>query len=155
MLITLTSSSSDGSAMDFVNYFKESVQIEPGSELALVQTVINFTTRPTETPMIAVNIDQFSIRSMFGNSIGGSTQAQSGGVQKVVGVIPYGNPTGGAQDTGQFVDTKDYPIYHSLENQGVENHNQLRIRLTDSRGAPISNLVHPTIITLDIRPRMK
>ena len=146
MLITLTSAAIDGTPADFMNYFKESVQISPDSEIALIQACYKYTTTPRESPVILINVDQFKIESI----------CKEGGVQKAISAVPYGPPINGDLDGGfSYIVDKEMPLYHSLMNKSVENHNQLRVRLTDSVGAPLQNLEHPTIITLDIRPRTK
>lgn len=145
MLITLTSASTDGTASDFVNYFKENVIIQPNSEIALVQACYKYTSTPRESPVILINVDQFKLESI----------CKDGGIQKTIGTVSYGPPLNGANDSGDFIVDKEVPLYHALSNPSIENHNQLRVRLTNSTGLPLANLEHPTIITLDIRPRTK
>lgn len=146
MLITLQSNS-NADASQFVNFFKETVQIQPDSEIALVQVSYEFpdpAPGTREADILVVMVDQFEIKSICKN----------GGVQKAVGVTPYGNPMVD-NDFGRFIYTKEFPQYMGLGNKVVENHNQIRVRLTNAVGEPLENLVHPTTITLDVRPRAK
>ena len=106
------------------------------------------TTDTKETDQMLVNVEEFQIKSICKN----------GGIQKAVASIPYGqtqNPTGTSASGGYFFHESYNLNYHRLENAGVENHNQLRIRLTDAVGEPLTQLKHPTTLTLDLRPRAK
>lgn len=101
-----------------------------------------------ETDQMLVNVEEFQIKSICKN----------GGIQKAVSSVPYGqteNPSGTSASGGYFFHESYNLNYHQLENAGVENHNQLRIRLTDAVGEPLLQLKHPTTITLDLRPRAK
>ncbi len=104
-----------------------------------------------ETEVMLVNIDDFQIKSI----------CKEGGIQKAVASLPYGatEPQFESGDPvkvdGAFYYEPYNLLYHRLENGGVENHNQLRVRITDAVGRPIQQLLHPTTITLDLRPRAK
>lgn len=103
-----------------------------------------------ETQIALVNIDQFQIASM----------CKDGGVQKAVGTISYGavssSGTASAQNIdGQFYYEPYHILYHALGNSHVENHNQMQVRLTDAVGNPLTQLQHPTTVTLDLRPKAK
>jgi hypothetical protein len=103
------------------------------------------TTDTKETDQMLVNIDQFQIKSV----------CKEGGLQKAVASVPYGKRenTDGSSSGGYFFYESYNILYQKLENKQEENHNQLRIRLTDAVGNPISQLKHPTTITLDLKPR--
>jgi len=106
------------------------------------------TTNQKETDQMLVNIEEFQLKSICKN----------GGIQKAVASVPYGqtqNPTGSSASGGYFFHESYNLNYHQLENAGVENHNQLRVRLTDAVGEPLLQLKHPTTLTLDLRPRAK
>jgi hypothetical protein len=102
-----------------------------------------------EDTMMLVNVEQFQIKSI----------CKSGGIQKAVASVPYGltQPFFESGDPvkvdGEFYYEPYNMLYHSLSNPNVENHNQLRVRLTDALGNPIKQLQHPTTLTLDLRPR--
>lgn len=99
-----------------------------------------------ESDIMLINIDQFQIKSICKN----------GGIQKAIASISYGQNSpyqGGDTGDGQYYYEPKSLIYHKLENSGVENHNQLRVRLTDAIGEPLQQLLHPTTITLDLKPR--
>ena len=101
-----------------------------------------------EAEQMLVNIDQFQIKSM----------CKDGGIQKAVAAVPYGereNPTGTDAQSGYFFYEAYNLLYHDLSNGHIENHNQLRVRMTDSVGQQLSQLKHPTTVTLDLRPRTK
>ena len=101
-----------------------------------------------ETDQMLINVEEFQIQSI----------CKQGGIQKAVASVPYGqreNPSGSDPTSGYFFYESYNLMYHQLENMNVENHNQLRVRLTDAVGNPLSQLKHPTTITLDLRPRAK
>lgn len=106
---------------------------------------VNTENRQTDTML--VNVDQFQVQSI----------CKSGGLQKAIGVVPYGTRTPGDAPSeyvdGTFYEEPFNMTYHALGNKQVENHNQLQVRLTDSLGEPLSQLIHPTTLTLDIRPK--
>ena len=115
---------------------------------SLVSQGTSATTDGKETDQMLVNVEEFQIKSICKN----------GGIQKAVASVPYGqtqNPSGTSASGGYFFHESYNLNYHQLENAGVENHNQLRIRLTDAVGEPLLQLKHPTTITLDLRPRAK
>lgn len=106
------------------------------------------TTNQKETDQMLVNIEEFQLKSICKN----------GGIQKAVASVPYGqtqNPSGTSASGGYFFHESYNLNYHQLENAGVDNHNQLRVRLTDAVGEPLLQLKHPTTLTLDLRPRAK
>lgn len=116
-----------------------------GPVLEEIATVgVNTNERQTDTML--VNIDQFQVQSI----------CKDGGLQKAIGVVPYGTRTPGEAPSeyadGVFYEEPFDMVYHALGNKQVENHNQLLVRLTDSVGEPLLQLQHPTTITLDIRP---
>jgi hypothetical protein len=102
-----------------------------------------------ETDSMLVNVEEFKLSSI----------CKDGGVQQAVAVLPYGTEQpqfqgGDVQKVdGTFYHQPYNLIYHKLENPQVENHNQLRVRMTDPVGNPISQLEHPTTLTFDVRPR--
>lgn len=101
-----------------------------------------------EAEQMLVNIDQFQIKSI----------CKTGGVQKAVAAVPFGereNPTGSDPQSGYFFYEAYNLLYHDLSNSHTENHNQLRVRLTDAVGNQLVTLKHPTTITLDLRPRAR
>jgi len=101
-----------------------------------------------ETDQMLINVEEFQIQSI----------CKEGGIQKAVASVPYGqreNPSGSDPTSGYFFYESYNLMYHQLENMGVENHNQLRVRITDAVGNPLSQLKHPTTITLDLKPRGK
>jgi hypothetical protein len=146
MLITLVSDQTSN-ASDFTNYFKQTVQIEPNSEIAFVS--IGYTIKNVagdrETQVMLVNLDDFEIDSM----------CKEGGIQKSIASVCYG---ASYQDTTKFEGEFFYEaynlIYQKLGNKEILNNNQLRVRLTDNVGNPLTKLIHPTTITIDIRPKM-
>jgi len=101
-----------------------------------------------EAEQMLVNIDQFQIKSI----------CKTGGIQKAVAAVPYGpveNPSGQPPQAGFFFYEAFNILYHDLSNSHTENHNQLRVRMTDALGNPLQQLKHPTTVTLDIRPRVR
>lgn len=104
-----------------------------------------------EDTMMLVNIEEFQLKSI----------CKDGGIQKAIASVPYGltQPYFEAGDPvkvdGEFYYEPYNMLYHALDNAGVENHNQLRVRLTDAVGNPIKQLKHPTTLTVDLRPRAK
>lgn len=146
MLITLESNN-DADAANFSNYFKQSVEIQPGSTIALLSVAYNIVgTGARGGPVLCVNIDNFKIDSI----------CKAGGLQNCIGVVPFGletDPTPGVQVAAVYYKEVFNVIYHQLKNKEVENHNQLNVRITDAAGVPITRLSHPTIITLDIQPK--
>ena len=98
-----------------------------------------------ETDQMLVNIEEFQIKSI----------CKEGGIQKAVQSVPFGERenTSGTQASGYFFYEPGHLMYHQLENHGEENNNQLRVRLTDAVGNPLTQLKHKTTITLDLRPR--
>jgi hypothetical protein len=106
-------------------------------------------TRASSTML--VNVEQFQIKSI----------CKDGGIQKAVASLPMGaempQEDGTSADVveGKFYKEPYNILYHTLENPGVENHNQLRVRITDPVGNPLTDLKHPTTITLDLRPKGK
>lgn len=147
MLITLASDVG-GNANDFVNYFKETVQIEPNSEIAFVSIAYQFTNDgggDREADVMLINIEEMGLKSI----------CKEGGVQKAIGVVCYGaSEQDATKAEGKFYYENYNLIYHRLENKGVENHNQLHVRLTDAIGVPLDRLTGQTVLTIDIRPRM-
>jgi hypothetical protein len=144
MLITLQSNK-DTDASDFVNFFKETVQIEPNSEIAFVNIGYRFEDNAAfvrETQIMLINLDSFQIKSI----------CKDGGVQKAIGSVPYGGESP-PHDEGEYYHENYNLIYHQLGNKQVENHNQLRVRLTNDVGGRLLLLKHPTTITIDVRPR--
>ena len=87
---------------------------------------------------------------------------KQGGIQKIVGSVPLGatSPVYTTDTTPtEMLDGRYYyepynVLRHDLKNTHVSNHNQLRIRLTDAVGVPLT-LKHPTTVTLDVSPRAK
>ena len=148
MLITLQSNN-DADASDFSNYFKETVQILPDSEVGFISLAYQFTNDgggDRESQVILVNIEELGIKSI----------CKDGGVQKTIGIVPYGEISQDATKVeGEFYYENYNLIYHSLENKQIANHNQLRVRLTDGVGNPLVQLAHPTILTIDLRPRAR
>lgn len=104
-----------------------------------------------EDTLMLVNIEEFMLKSI----------CKEGGIQKAVASVPYGltQPYFESGDPvkvdGEFYYEPYNMLYHDLSNPGVENHNQLRVRITDAVGNPIKQLQHPTTLTLDLRPRAK
>lgn len=98
-----------------------------------------------ETDQMLVNIEEFQIKSI----------CKEGGIQKAIQSVPFGEKenTSGTQASGYFFYEPGHLMYHQLENHGEENNNQLRVRLTDAVGNPLTQLKHKTTITLDLRPR--
>lgn len=102
-----------------------------------------------EDTLMLVNIEEFQLKSI----------CKDGGVQKAIGSVPMGltQPEFENGDPvkvdGEFYYEPYNMLYHRLMNPGVENHNQLRVRLTDATGNPLVQLKHPTTITVDLRPR--
>lgn len=118
------------------------------SGAGLISTATAAPSDSKEAEQMLVNIDQFQIKSM----------CKDGGIQKAVAAVPYGereNPTGTDAQSGYFFYEAYNLLYHDLSNGHVENHNQLRVRMTDSVGQQLSQLKHPTTVTLDLRPRSK
>jgi len=104
-----------------------------------------------EDKTMLVNVEEFMLKSI----------CKSGGIQKAIASVPYGltQPYFESGDPvkvdGEFYHEPHNILYHDLSNPGIENHNQLRVRLTDAVGNPIKQLLHPTTLTLDLRPRAK
>ena len=155
MLITLQSNS-DSDASNFSNFFKETVQIEPRSEIAMVNMSYKFSNAvggDREAQNILVNLDDFQLQSV----------CKDGGVQKAIASIPYGSTepqfnfnTGvSAKIDGEFFYEPFNLNYHKLGNEYVENHNQLKVRLTDAVGNSLILIEHPVSLTIDIRPKTK
>ena len=98
-----------------------------------------------ETDQMLINIEQFQLKSI----------CKEGGIQKAVASVPFGERenTSGTQASGYFFYEAYNLMYHKLENYGEETHNQMRVRMTDAVGNPMSSLKHKTTITLDLRPR--
>tara|TARA_R110001606_G_scaffold330851_1_gene478579 strand:+ start:285 stop:2882 length:2598 start_codon:yes stop_codon:yes gene_type:complete len=115
----------------------------------LVLTGTTVMTPARQSCQILVNVDQFQLKSM----------CKDGGVQKAIAAVPMGatapTTTPTAQISGEFYWEPYNMLYHDLENKSVDNHNQLRVRLTDALGNPLKDLIHPTTLTLDLRPRAK
>lgn len=125
---------------------------EGSTDLAKPPLVLTATTTMTparQSCQILVNVDQFQLKSM----------CKEGGVQKAIAAVPMGatapTSTPTAQIGGEFYWEPYNMLYHDLENKSVDNHNQLRVRLTDALGNPLKDLIHPTTLTLDLRPRAK
>mgnify|MGYP003670122088 CR=1 FL=1 len=87
---------------------------------------------------LLIHLDNFPIKSKH-----------KGGEGRCIAALPYGDGT----TAGLFQDRSYNLTYHGLENKGEENHNEIRVRLTDAEGGLIQGLVHPTVINLDLRPR--
>lgn len=104
-----------------------------------------------EDTTFLVNVEEFMLKSI----------CKEGGIQKAIASIPYGltQPEFENGDPvkvdGEFYYEPYNTLYHDLSNPSIENHNQLRVRLTDSVGNPIQQMKHPTTLTLDLRPRAK
>ena len=104
-----------------------------------------------EDTTFLVNVEEFMLKSI----------CKEGGIQKAIASIPYGltQPEFENGDPvkvdGEFYYEPYNTLYHDLSNPSIENHNQLRVRLTDSVGNPIRQMKHPTTLTLDLRPRAK
>lgn len=115
----------------------------------LIETGVAGVNGDRETEKMLVNIDQFQIASI----------CKDGGVQKAVGMVPYGArvpaETPAPRLDGEFFEEPYNILYHELGNPGVENHNQIQVRLTDATGNPLIQLLHPTTVTLDLRPKSK
>ena len=133
--------------------FLELTGVAEGS-VALADPPLELTSTTVITParqtcQMLVNVDQFQLKSI----------CKDGGVQKAIASLPMGAtaptdvPT--AEIDGEFYHEPYNMLYHDLDNKSVDNHNQLRIRLTDALGNPLKELKHPTTLTLDLRPRAK
>ena len=98
-------------------------------------------TQATPTNRIAnnllVHIDSFPITSYHKNGQG-----------RCIAALPFGE----GSKHGLFHDSPYNLTYHSLENKKDENHNEMRIRITDAEGNLLQGLQHPTVINLDVRP---
>ncbi len=133
--------------------FEELTGVAEGSVLVadppLELTSTTVITPARQSCQMLVNVDQFQIKSM----------CKDGGVQKAIASLPLGavapTTTPTAQIDGEFYHEPYNMLYHDLDNKSVDNHNQLRIRLTDALGNPLKELKHPTTLTLDLRPRAK
>lgn len=86
---------------------------------------------------LLVHLDNFPIRSKH-----------KGGEGRCIAALPYGDGT----KAGLFQDRSFNLTYHSLENKSDENHNEIRVRITDAEGGLLQGLLHPTVINLDLRP---
>lgn len=123
--------------------------VGPAPATPLVSTGVDSVKNDREDTVMLVNIEEFQIKSI----------CKDGGIQKAIGTVPMGltEPAFASGDPvkvdGSFYYEPYNMLYHRLENAGVENHNQLRVRITDATGNPILQLKHPTTITLDLRPR--
>ena len=148
MLITLQSESG-GDASTFSNYFRETVQIQPNSEIALVSIAYKFSNDDSsdrESQVMLVNLEDFQLKSI----------CKTGGVQSNLAMIPYGALHQDATKAkGEFFYEAYNLIYHKLDNADIVNHNQLRIRITDGVGNALTKLEFPTTITVDLRPRAR
>lgn len=87
---------------------------------------------------LLVHLDNFPIKSKH-----------KGGEGRCIAALPYGDGT----KSGLFQDRSYNLVYHGLENKTEENHNEIRVRLTDAEGGLIQGLLHPTVINCDLRPR--
>ncbi len=87
---------------------------------------------------LLVHLDNFPIKSKH-----------KGGEGRCIAALPYGDGT----KSGLFQDRSYNLVYHGLENKVEENHNEIRVRLTDAEGGLIQGLLHPTVINCDLRPR--
>lgn len=148
MLITLQSTVDDD-ASNFSNYFKETIIIQPDSEIAFVNigyTFVNDSGGDRESQIMLVNLDDFEIKSV----------CRDGGVQKAIASIPYGEEVqNGDKFEGEVYHESKVLMYQPLGNKHVINHNQLRVRLTDGAGNPLTLLEGITNLTIDVRPRAK
>ena len=125
--------------------------VGPAPALPLTTTGSGGINDGREDTVMLVNIEEFMLKSI----------CKDGGIQKAIASVPYGltQPYFESGDPvkvdGEFYYEPYNMLYHALSNPGVENHNQLRVRLTDAVGNPIKQLQHPTTLTLDLRPRAK
>ena len=98
-------------------------------------------TQATPTNRIAnnllVHIDSFPITSYHKNGQG-----------RCISALPFGE----GSTHGLFHDRAYNLTYHSLENKKDENHNEMRVRITDAEGNLLQGLQHPTVLNLDVRP---
>ena len=74
-----------------------------------------------------------------------------GGEGRCVMALPFGSIDN--TQTGLFSDRNFNLTYHSLENKQDENHNMMRVRITDARGNKLQGIKHPVIINFDLRPK--
>jgi len=88
---------------------------------------------------LLIHLDNFPIHSKH-----------KGGEGRCIAALPYGDSD---KPSGLFQDRSYNLTYHGLENKGDENHNEIKVRLTDAEGGLIQGLTHPTVINLDLRPR--
>ena len=74
-----------------------------------------------------------------------------GGEGRCVMALPFGDRLN--THTGLFSDRNYNLTYHSLENQQDENHNMMRVRITDARGNKLQGIKHPVVMNFDLRPK--
>ena len=74
-----------------------------------------------------------------------------GGEGRCVMALPFGSIDN--TQTGLFSDRNYNLTYHSLENKQDENHNMMRVRITDSRGNKLQGIKHPVVMNFDLRPK--
>ena len=74
-----------------------------------------------------------------------------GGEGRCVMALPFGSIDN--TQTGLFSDRNYNLTYHSLENKQDENHNMMRVRITDARGNKLQGIKHPVVMNFDLRPK--
>lgn len=87
-----------------------------------------------------VHIDSFPLKSRH-----------IGGEGRCVMALPFGSNDN--SQIGLFSDRNFNLTYHSLENEGDENHNMMRVRITDARGNKLQGIQHPVVMNFDLRPK--
>ena len=118
-----------GTSHAVINGLQTEAEIFPTTEPAIPNTRV--------ANNLLVHLDSFPITSYHKNGQG-----------RCIAALPYGDGT----KHGLFHDRSYNLTYHSLENKSDENHNEMRVRITDAEGSLLQGLVHPTVINLDVRP---
>ena len=88
-----------------------------------------------------------------------SREAENGSVGgvsgKTIAAVCIGSrePNGGQTDEGFFFDEPFNLIYHNLNNPEQIINNQINVRITDETNIPFVGLVHPVVLTLDLKTK--
>jgi len=98
----------------------------------------------TSTSGVYVDIPSLGVKSIT-----------SGVERNVIGCLPVGEMSDGTNGMGsihglQYCQVYNV-IYHDINNQQEREHNQMRVRLIDQDGTPLTNITNPAI-TLCVKP---
>ena len=106
----------------------------------------------TSSKIIHVQIDEFELESREAQS-----ETAGGPNGKTIGVVCAGSsaPSTGVSEEGFYFKEQFNILYNNCRNPQTVNHNEINVRLTDEENQPFVGLVHPVILTIDIKPDLK